>query len=271
MYGADMGSLKVNVTQDNGVSWQNVWHKSGQQHTSASSWSLATISLTQYSAALFQLRFSGQVIGGNKGDISLDNISVTTTNSPAVEELDQQVDDISFTEQDAVELEVLVYSQEFVISGINTEIELSIENGEYAFSCQSDNYINETIKVKEGDSLCVRHISASSYQEQVTTVVTLAEQKFSFISITKAEPVVTSEPVITPEVVSPPESVTEPVSTLEAVSPQESVTEPITTPEAPIAPVAVAEEINTVEEQQTRAGSMVWLLLFGLVLRGKKY
>ena len=163
MYGADMGSLKVDVTQDNGVSWQNIWHKSGQQHTSASSWSLATISLTQYSAALFQLRFSGQVIGGNKGDISLDNISVTTTNSPAVEELDQQVDDISFTEQDAVELSVLVYSQEFVISGINTEIELSIENGEYAFSCQSDNYINETIKVKEGDSLCVRYIRARYY------------------------------------------------------------------------------------------------------------
>lgn len=163
MYGADMGSLKVGVTQDNGVSWQNIWHKSGQQHSRDSSWSLATISITQYSAAPFQLRFSGQVIGGNKGDVSLDNISVTTTNSPAVEELDQQVNDISFTEQDAVELEVLLYSQEFVISGMNTEIELSIENGGFVISCQTDNYLIETIKVKEGDSLCVRHIRARYY------------------------------------------------------------------------------------------------------------
>ena len=136
---------------------------------------------------------------------------------------------------------------------------MTIENGEYSVACQEDNYITETIRVKEGDSLCVRHISASGYQEQVTTVVTLAEQKFSFISMTKVEPVVSLEsvvslePVITSEAVSTPESVTEPM------------TEPVTTPATTIEPVPVTENINTVAEQKTSAGSMMWLLLFGLV------
>ena len=88
-------------------------------------------------------------------------------------------------------------------------------------------------------------------------MVTLAEQNFSFFSMTKTEPVVSAELVITPEAVSPPEPVTE------------SVTEPVTTHEATIAPVAVEEEINTVDEQKMSAGSMMWLLFFGLVLRGK--
>ncbi|ALO35856.1 hypothetical protein CMT41_14850 [Colwellia sp. MT41] len=274
MYGADTGSLKVQVSQDNGGSWQNIWHKSGQQHTSGTSWSLATISLAQYTASPFQLRFSGQVIGGSKGDISLDNVSVTTSQVSKDVELDRLVDDISFADQSAVELDVLVYSQRFVISGINTEINLSIENGEYSVDCQTDVYASQRLTVKHGDTLCLRHNSASGYQEQVTTVLTLAEQKFYFVSTTRsstqtnAEAVTTVEPVTTIDATNTSEPVTSPVPIITADATTEtSAAADVIASDAVIAAIPQSGAVDTVQEPKSSAGAMMCLLLFGLVVR----
>ncbi|WP_157443121.1 M43 family zinc metalloprotease [Colwellia piezophila] len=261
MYGADIGSLTMEVTLDNGVSWQSLWHKSGQQHTSGSSWSLVTITLDEYITAPFQLRFSGQVIGGDKGDISLDNISVTASQLPVQE----QVIDITIKEQLAVELDVSVYFEALLISAtVDSEIAVSINNGEYAINCQADAYTTETLKLSDGDTLCLRHTSSVNYQEQVTTVLILAEQSFNFNSTTIVEPVVAPEPVALSEPVTIPETVTAPEPLTIPVPVTTPITVAITTPVP--TPVPVAENTAETVEQQSSGGVIIWLLLLSSML-----
>jgi len=257
MYGSDTGSLSVQVTTDNGESWQNLWLKLGQQHQNGTNWTLAIVALEPYITAPFQLRFSAQVIGGSKGDISLDNVSVSQIKLPVEEQkneqIDEQVDEIIFAKQAGVELGVMVYSQEIVILGINAEIELSINNGEYSIACQADAYSAESIKVNNGDSLCVRHRSGEDYEEKVVTELILAQQSFSFISSTKLKPQTSPEP----------DDTTEPVTSAET----SEVPAPVTSPEPVTTPNSQEEGLDTAQEQQTNAGVMSWFVLFGLALQ----
>lgn len=284
MHGSDTGSLALQITTDNGVNWQDLWSKLGQQHQSGEDWSLATIALEPYMAAPFQLRFSAQVIGGSKGDISLDNVNVTTTKVPVseevVEEQDKQVEDLIFAEQLDVDLAVMVYSELITISGINTEIDLSINNGEYSLACQADLYTSDPIKVNDGESLCIRHISGTGYQEQIITLISLADQEFTFISTTKVEvegtlDVTDSVEVTSPEVTTEPEQATTPeqentapITPVETIVTPETTTDPVETTdqEVTVAPAINERGADKEQEQKVSAGAIVWLLL-GLVLR----
>ncbi|PKG83709.1 hypothetical protein CXF85_09375 [Colwellia sp. 75C3] len=267
MYGSDTGSLSVQITQDNGGSWQTLWHKSGPQHQSGLSWSLATISLGQYKASPFQLRLSGQVIGGSKGDISIDNLRVTSEPS----DIDEQVQEISFTEQLDVELDVAVYSEAVIITGINTNIKLSISNGEYSIGCIADAYNTDVIQVSEGDKLCLRHSSGNTYQKQVETILTLAQQEFIFSSTTMTELLVLPDPVIIPEPdVIPEAEITpalDPDPTPELAAIPDLVTDPVVISDSITMPVS-KDSSDMTQEQQTSAGSMAitWLIfLMGIL------
>lgn len=80
MYGSDIGELTLEITEDNGLNWNELWSKSGEQHSSGnSSWSTATISLDHYLGKDVQLRLTGKVKGGGKGDISVDDIKFSAS------------------------------------------------------------------------------------------------------------------------------------------------------------------------------------------------
>ena len=79
MYGVDIGKLSLEVTTDNGASWFELWNKEHQQHNAGETWSRATVSLASYLNKSIQLKLKGQVIGGSKGDISLDTITLRTS------------------------------------------------------------------------------------------------------------------------------------------------------------------------------------------------
>ncbi len=82
MYGADIGELTLEVSDDNGSSWNHLWSESGAQHNSgSSSWSTATITLDQYTGKNIQLRLTGEVESGSKGDISVDDIKFDASGS----------------------------------------------------------------------------------------------------------------------------------------------------------------------------------------------
>jgi hypothetical protein len=271
MYGSDTGSLSVQITQDNGVSWQTLWHKSGPQHQSGLSWALATISLGQYKATPFQLRLSGQVIGGSKGDISIDNVNVTSEPS----DIDEQVHEISFTEQLDVELDVAVYSQTFLITGINTDIELSISNGEYSIACIEDAYNADVIQVSDGDKLCLRHNSGNTYQKRVETILTLDQQEFIFSSTTMTEPMALPDPVIIPkpDVIPEPEVIPalDPETTPELAAIAGLVTDPVVISDS--IPMSVSKDSSDIKkEEQTSAGSMgiTWFIFLMGVLSGRR-
>jgi len=78
MYGEDTGSLALEASQNDGVSWQELWKKDGQQHTSGITWTKASVDLHDYVGSNVQFRLNGTVIGGYKGDISIDYVTVNT-------------------------------------------------------------------------------------------------------------------------------------------------------------------------------------------------
>jgi hypothetical protein len=77
MYGKDMGSLCVEVSLDNGKTWQtSVWTKKGQQENR---WKYAAVSLKNYSGVPeLQIRFTAETGNGNKSDIAIDNVVVSS-------------------------------------------------------------------------------------------------------------------------------------------------------------------------------------------------
>jgi hypothetical protein len=77
MYGEDTGTLSLAITVDDGETWIQLWALQGQQQSSGANWTKAVVNLSDYVQKQFQLRLSGQVLGGSKGDISVDTISVS--------------------------------------------------------------------------------------------------------------------------------------------------------------------------------------------------
>lgn len=75
MYGADMGTLNVDVYD---VSWNNgIWSISGQQHSSSSApYTQAIVDLSAYTGTI-KIRFRAVAAGGYRGDMAIDDVVVT--------------------------------------------------------------------------------------------------------------------------------------------------------------------------------------------------
>ncbi|ADR22497.1 hypothetical protein MATR_36570 [Marivirga tractuosa] len=81
MYGAsNMGFLSLEITTD-GVNWNTLWTKSGNQ---ATAWLAENIDLSAYLGETIKLRFVGQTADTWQGDIAIDNLEVSTS-QPVVE------------------------------------------------------------------------------------------------------------------------------------------------------------------------------------------
>gem|GEM_PF-332424 len=75
-YGAaNMGTLDVEASDDNGASWTSIWNSSGNL---GNSWQSASINLSAYVSGSLQLRFN-RVTGNTwQADIAIDNINLST-------------------------------------------------------------------------------------------------------------------------------------------------------------------------------------------------
>ena len=69
MYGATMGTLNVDVSNDGGATWTNLWTESGDQGTN---WLEAGISLSNYAGQIVQLRMSYTSGTSFTGDCAID-------------------------------------------------------------------------------------------------------------------------------------------------------------------------------------------------------
>ena len=73
MYGTDMGTLAVEISEDNGENWTSLWNQTGNQ---GNAWQTANIDLGAYVGSNVQLRFN-RVTGSTwRADIAIDNISL---------------------------------------------------------------------------------------------------------------------------------------------------------------------------------------------------
>jgi hypothetical protein len=79
MYGADMGTLTLEASTNNGSSWNPLWSKSGDQ---GNAWYATNISLSAYAGdAETRLRFRGVTGAGFTSDMALDAIVVQDTST----------------------------------------------------------------------------------------------------------------------------------------------------------------------------------------------
>ncbi|BCY27622.1 GEVED domain-containing protein [Flavobacterium okayamense] len=74
MYGAAMGTLKLEARANGSSTWTTIWTKSGDQ---GNAWQTATVSLASYSTV--QLRFNNTTGTNYTGDATIDDISVSAT------------------------------------------------------------------------------------------------------------------------------------------------------------------------------------------------
>jgi len=76
MYGASaMGSLALEASTNNGVTWTSVWSKAGNQ---GNSWKSASVDLASYLNGTVKLRFNGVTGTTWQGDMAVDNLSIST-------------------------------------------------------------------------------------------------------------------------------------------------------------------------------------------------
>ncbi|MDX1651191.1 MAG: choice-of-anchor J domain-containing protein [Brumimicrobium sp.] len=77
MYGADITSLEIEVSNDGGTTWNNEGSIIGQQQTSnGAAWLEFTSVLSAYAGQTIQVRFSTTRGGSFNGDVSIDQFSV---------------------------------------------------------------------------------------------------------------------------------------------------------------------------------------------------
>lgn len=71
MYGRDMGSLSLEISEDDGANWNVIWEKQGDQ---GDNWNQVFIDLQAYAERVCKLRFVGKGGLGQRGDIALDDL-----------------------------------------------------------------------------------------------------------------------------------------------------------------------------------------------------
>ncbi len=73
MFGTDMGTLDVEISEDAGATWTSIWTKTGNQ---GNAWQTTNLDLSAYTGSNVQLRFN-RVTGSTwRADIAIDNISL---------------------------------------------------------------------------------------------------------------------------------------------------------------------------------------------------
>ena len=73
MYGTDMGTLDVEISEDDGATWTSIWTKTGNQ---GNAWQTTNLNLSAYTGSNVQVRFN-RVTGSTwRADIGIDNISL---------------------------------------------------------------------------------------------------------------------------------------------------------------------------------------------------
>jgi len=77
MFGADMGSLDIEITTNGGTTWTNIFNVAGQQQTALGDpWTYTSVSLASYVGNMVMLRFIGTRGNGFTGDVSIDLVQI---------------------------------------------------------------------------------------------------------------------------------------------------------------------------------------------------
>lgn len=73
MFGTDMGTVSLEVSNDNGVSWTSIWSQAGNQ---GNSWFTQNVDISAYIGTSVLLRFNGTTGTDFRSDFAIDNVSL---------------------------------------------------------------------------------------------------------------------------------------------------------------------------------------------------
>ncbi len=87
MYGANMGTLDVDISTNGGLSYPtNLWSQTGQVQTgSNAAWNLVNLNLATFIGQTVRIRFSGTTGNNFRSDMAIDNISLVAVTPPKPE------------------------------------------------------------------------------------------------------------------------------------------------------------------------------------------
>ena len=97
-----------------------------------------------------------------------------------------------FTAMTGVELDVFVEYDEFTLTGVNVEVAIDVESGEYSINGGAYTSLRGT--VSHGDLVRVRHLSSSYYNDTVTGMLTVGTMRVGFFSTTKEAEITDADP-----------------------------------------------------------------------------
>ncbi|NNL60616.1 MAG: choice-of-anchor D domain-containing protein, partial [Flavobacteriaceae bacterium] len=101
MFGANMGTLNVDLSTNGTTFPINLWSQSGQVQTSnGATWNQVLLDLTPYIGQTIKLRFSGTTGPGYRSDMAIDDISLTASTTPQPE-IDIQGNAVSIVNGDS--------------------------------------------------------------------------------------------------------------------------------------------------------------------------
>ena len=124
--------------------------------------------------------------GGDAGSISSWILTITTTNTTPPPP-DSTPDAFTFTDVTGVALGALQTSNAVPIVGINTPVPVSVTGGEYSIDC-SGTFTTVAGTVSSGQTVCVRHTSASVDSTSIDTTLTVGGVADTFTSTTPSPP-----------------------------------------------------------------------------------
>ncbi len=78
MYGANMGTLEMRASTNDGSSWTTIWSLNGDQ---GNTWNAQTVSLSAYSGSTIKLQLKGTTGSSYRSDMAIDNINITSSSS----------------------------------------------------------------------------------------------------------------------------------------------------------------------------------------------
>lgn len=87
MYGANMGTLDVDISINGGLSYPTtLWSRTGQvQGSNNAAWNLVNLDLAAYLGQTVRIRFKGSTGNNFRSDMAIDDISLTATTDPKPE------------------------------------------------------------------------------------------------------------------------------------------------------------------------------------------
>jgi hypothetical protein len=74
MFGNQMGTMILEISEDAGTTWRSLWSRSGN---ASNSWTTQKVSLNAYAGKSVTFRFTGILSNGVRGDMALDDIRIT--------------------------------------------------------------------------------------------------------------------------------------------------------------------------------------------------